>query len=268
MAKHTSVHWTTEELSILKEHGSTMLTKELMELLPDRTVRSIRYKRRNLGITLTADTRQRMHGAVYGVGINDLVDDPNYHTMKCDRSSGKKKVFWKCPFYQKWRSMLRRCYASNASKYAPSYNGCTVSEGWHRFSTFKKWMESQSWEGKELDKDILVPGNKVYGEDTCLFVSKKLNNLFNSRRGEYPQGVHLKSSSTSYIAECYRDGKSNYLGSFATVEEASAVYNEYKRAYILEVADNLTEDDTSDVDRTRESLRAYAAQSGCTTPDV
>ena len=257
--------WNEKELSILKEHGSTMLVRELLELLPDRTVRSIRYKVRNLGITLTADTRQRMHGSVYGVGINDLVDDPNYHTMKCDHSSGKKRMVWKCPFYQKWRSMLRRCYGSDA----PAYKGCTVSEGWHRFSTFKKWMESQSWEGKELDKDILVPGNKVYGEDTCLFVSKKLNNLFHIRGkgGEYPQGVHLmKSSSTSYIAECYRDGKSNYLGSFATVEEASSAYIKYKREYILEVADNLTEDDTSDVDRTRESLRAYAAQSGWTPP--
>jgi len=258
--------WNEKELSILKEHGSTMLVRELMEVLPDRTVRSIRYKMRNLGITLTADTRQRMHGSVYGVGINDLVDDPNYHTAKYDYSSqGKKRMVWKCPFYQRWKGMLYRCYTS---KYAPAYEGCTVSEEWHLFSTFKKWMESRSWEGKHLDKDILVPGNKVYGEDTCLFVSRKLNNLLHiqGKGGEYPQGVHLKSSSTSYIAECYRDGKSNYLGSFATVEEASSAYIKYKRAYILEVADNLTEDDTSDVDRTRKSLRMYAAQSGWTPP--
>jgi len=263
--------WNEKELSILKEHGSTMLTKELMELLPDRTVDSIRYKMRNLGITLTDDTKQRMlntrrkHRSVCGVGINDLVGDPNYHTAKYDYSSGKKRVVWKCPFYRKWKGMLHRCYISDA----PAYEGCTVSEEWHLFSTFKKWMESRSWEGKEIDKDILVPGNKVYGEKFCLLVSRKLNMMLHTMpRGKYPQGVSPPSEgrSPNWMAKCSRYGKNCYLGTFATAAEASAVYNECRREYLLEVADNLTEDDTSDVDRTRESLRAYAAQSGWTPP--
>ena len=89
-------YWTTEELNIIKEHGSTMMIKELMELLPNRTAGAVHYKRGSLGITIDDDTRQRIlntrrkHHSVYGVGINDLVDDPNYNTIKYDYSSGNK----------------------------------------------------------------------------------------------------------------------------------------------------------------------------------
>ncbi len=263
--------WNEKELSILKEHGSTMLVRELLELLPNRTNQSIRAKKNAMGITLTADTRQRMLNnrrsrftPVYGVGINDLVDDAVYVTEKFVYSSGKK-YRWRCPFYAKWTRMLYRCYSSDA----PAYEGCTVSEEWHRFSVFKKWMEQLPWEGKHLDKDILVPGNKIYGEKFCLFVSGALNILFSSNKHvgkECPTGVSFWASKQKYIARLSKYGKDYYLGSFATAAEASVVYNEYRREYILEVADNLTEDDTSDVDRTRESLRAYAAQSGWTPP--
>ena len=262
MAKHTSVHWTTKELNIMNEHGSTMTTKELMKLLPNRTADAIRGKNSALGIQQTADTRQRMlntrksNSLVYGVGINDLADDAVYVTVKYDHSSGKKKIVWKCPFYAKWTGMLHRCYGSNA----PAYKDCTVSEEWHRFSVFKKWMESQSWQGKEIDKDILVPGNKVYGKEFCLFVSKHLNNLLHTNeniRGEYPLGVSFvprSTTSTNYHARQTKYGKDCHIGYFDTVEEAALAYECVRREYIQEVADNLTEDDTSNVDATRDAL--------------
>jgi len=253
--------WTDKELNILNEHGSTMLTKELMELLPNRTDQSIRSKRNEMGITLTADTRQRMlktrrgmrADMVCGVGINDLVDDPNYNTVKYDHSSGKKKVISKCPFYMKWSGILYRCYNSDA----PAYEGCTISDEWRYFSNFKKWMESRSWEGKEIDKDILVPGNKVYGEDTCLLVSRDLNNILHtaeSRRGEYPQGVSPVSRSTKYHVRQSKYGKICYIGYYDTVEEAALAYREHRREYLLEVVNGLTLDDTSDVEATRVAL--------------
>ena len=252
--------WTEKELAILKENGSTMLTKELMKVLPDRTISSIRSKRKEMDISLTDDTRQRMLNTrrgkitpVCGVGINDLHDDPNYNTIKYDHSSGKKKVIWKCPFYMKWSGILYRCYNSDA----PAYEGCTISDEWRYFSNFKKWMESRSWEGKEIDKDILVPGNKVYGEEFCLFVSKKLNNILHtndSRRGEYPQGVSPVSRSTTYHVRQSRYGKPYHLGYFDTIEEAALAYECARREHLQEIADTLTEDDTSDVEATRAAL--------------
>ena len=257
-------YWTTEELNIIKEHGSSMLIKELMELLPNRTADSIHYKRGSLGITIDDNTRQRMLNTrrgkvtpVYGVGINDLCDDPNYNTIKYDHSSGKKKVIWKCPFYEKWTGMLYRCYGSDA----PAYKGCTVSEEWHYFSNFKKWMESRSWEGKQIDKDILVPGNKVYGEKFCLLVTRDLNNIIISNeyeRGELPKGVspviNRDKTTTRYHARQSKYGKDCHIGYFDTVEEAALAYREHRQAYLLEVANGLTLNDTSDVEATRVAL--------------
>ena len=39
-----SKRWTTEELNIINEHGSTMTRKELMELLPNRTHQKIQHQ--------------------------------------------------------------------------------------------------------------------------------------------------------------------------------------------------------------------------------
>jgi hypothetical protein len=53
------------------------------------------------------------------------------------------------------------------------------------------------WKGLELDKDILVVGNKHYSPDTCVYVPKFVNYCFltkNGGRGIYPLGV-------SYITE-------------------------------------------------------------------
>ena len=44
----------------------------------------------------------------------------------------------------------------------------------------------------QLDKDILIKGNKEYNPNTCCFVDIRLNSLFtkdNAMRGKYPIGV-------------------------------------------------------------------------------
>ena len=82
-----------------------------------------------------------------------------------------------CPFYNRWLGMLQRCYGKAMQRLNPSYVGCSVCDEWLRFSVFKAWMEKQDWVGMELDKDILVLGNKVYSPATCVFVTPKTNSL-------------------------------------------------------------------------------------------
>lgn len=73
-----------------------------------------------------------------------------------------------------WRAMLRRCY------YEPERTarreGGTVAEIWHDFQTFADWFEEnypRDGGRYQLDKDTVVPGNKVYGPVGCTFITQQ-----------------------------------------------------------------------------------------------
>lgn len=72
--------------------------------------------------------------------------------------------------------MLQRCFSEGLHKKHPSYLGCKICNEWLVFSNFKAWMETQDWEGKELDKDIY--GQELYSPDTCLMVRPDVNKFF------------------------------------------------------------------------------------------
>lgn len=167
---------------------------------------------------------------VYGIGVNDA----DYAVKPI--IDGK---IVECPFYRKWKTMLERCYSKEYQKRRPSYLGCTVDNKWHHFMAFREWMEQQEWEGKELDKDLLVKGNKKYSSDTCLFVSKQVN-LFmtdsSATRGIYPIGVTVNKS--RYQARCRElGGKQKHLGLYDTPEEAHSAYKKFKAKLAIELAE-------------------------------
>lgn len=135
-----------------------------------------------------------------------------------------------------WRSIFNRCYGNYSLKKRPSYKGCSVSEEWRLFSKFKEWYENNYVEGWHLDKDLRVKGNKVYGEDFCIFVPQVLNSLtVNSTaiRGDLPVGVTACDSLTNPFKADIKfteDGvtKRKYLGNFPTKEEAFYTYRSAK----------------------------------------
>lgn len=161
---------------------------------------------------------------VEGIGINDA----DYSVVK-----------EKCPFYARWQAMLTRCYSKNSLKKRAGYQGCTVVPEWHLFSNFKNWMLKQDWENKVLDKDILVPGNKVYGPNTCIFISQTLNSLLNPqsrKRGALPIGVNKTGNKKPYKALLKIQTKTSHLGVFDTVEEAAKAYSNAKADWIIQHA--------------------------------
>ena len=184
---------------------------------------------------------------VCGVGIYDLRDDPSHITNK--KIGGK--IVWTCPFYRKWKDLLRRCYSEKFLQGSPTYRGCSVCEEWKTFSNFMAWMKTQPWNGKELDKDILIPGNKIYSPETCVFVSPSLNSLLGTRMRS-TGGV--RKSNKKFEARVSLGDKSLSLGVFATIEQAKAERKKHLSKHILDVAENLTEDDTSDIEKTRQGL--------------
>lgn len=146
--------------------------------------------------------RKVRESLVYGVGVNDAP----YKVV--DKVGGK--VIWECPYYNRWRSVLGRCYSKPALKKAKHYHGCSVCDEWLYFMAFRKWMEKQDWEGKQLDKDLLVRGNKVYSPETCIFVPPKINSFAtaaNTIRGYCPIGVRHVTNGYNRYAGVVSDGK-------------------------------------------------------------
>lgn len=142
-----------------------------------------------------------------------------------------------CPYYKKWMHMLDRSYSYRYNYPESSYYGTYVCDEWLKASSFKDWMEKQVWQGLELDKDILVKGNKVYSPETCCFVPKKINVYFlasvlvkSKMDRSLPLGSHIrvydgvKTRSIDYICNC--GGK--YLGIFKDPFDAHKAWQEQK----------------------------------------
>lgn len=142
------------------------------------------------------------------------------------------------PEYNTWKSMMSRCYNKNFKQRNTAYKYCSVAEEWHNFQNFSSWYDENYYiienEKMNLDKDILVKGNKIYSPDNCIFVPSRINSLFakrNASRGKYPIGVSLKNE--KYTANC--DGKN--LGIFNTPDEAFLAYKTNKEKLIKQISE-------------------------------
>ena len=150
----------------------------------------------------------RKRKPIFGFGINNVDELTKKPSPK---------------YYETWRTMLKRCYSLKLHKARPSYINCSVSKEWIYLSNFREWFNENYVEGYQLDKDLLFPGNKVYGPDTCLFIPQNINSLFtfcNSNRGEYPLGVHKNRYSLTSrcsngkgkgIVKCFKDPTEGHL---------------------------------------------------------
>lgn len=185
---------------------------------------------------------------VFGVGINDA----DYVVMKREtigyvNGRRKQKLVWICPYYQTWKAMIERCYSTKYQKTHPTYNGCSVSEEWLRFSNFKRWMEKQDWECKQLDKDILFEGNKVYSAEACVFVTSMVNSFTidcGSSRGEWLIGVCWNKREGKFISQCSNPftKKQEHFGYFTCEKEAHQTWLKRK----LELAHSLAAEQTDE----------------------
>ena len=168
----------------------------------------------------------------FGVGENDSTEKV---------SSNKNGVQAFCASYEMWKHMLARCYDKRSHKRQPTYVGCSVDSRWFKYSAFKEWYELQDKINGELDKDILVQGNKIYSPDLCVIIPRSLNLFLNSnpaRRGSLPIGVTYSENLTRFKARCCNpfSGKLEHIGVFDTKEEAHEAWRLRKHAHSLRYA--------------------------------
>lgn len=154
--------------------------------------------------------------------------------------------------YATWRSMIRRCYCPKFHAKQPTYTGCPVADEWRDFQDFAEWFENHEYSnyGYHLDKDLLIPGNKIYAPDRCVFIPAQLNSLLLDRgnaRGQYPQGVYFHKGNSKFMAQINITGKRKGLGYFDTQQEAYQVYKKAKEAYVKRMANHWRDDIADEV---------------------
>lgn len=188
---------------------------------------------------------------VHGVGINDAD-----YQVNLNESGLKRSRIWMCPIYQVWANMIARCYSARYQAMNPSYIGCTVSPEWHYFSEFKAWMEGRHWQGMQIDKDLLLKGNKVYGPEACVFVSNQLNSFIGGRsssRGDCPAGVFWSDDHGKFRSMCCNPftGKREHLGFFTDPDVAHEAWRAKKHQHACRYADMQSDQRIAQALRTR-----------------
>ena len=145
--------------------------------------------------------------------------------------------------YDLWKSMLRRCYSDNSKKKRPTYEGCECSENFKSYEYFYEWCNKQiGFNNKDwqLDKDLLIKGNKVYSENSCVFIPSEINSLLVKReasRGKHLIGVYWDKTNKAFRAQVSMNkGKQEHLGCFNTEIEAFNAYKKAKESFVKEQA--------------------------------
>ena len=147
--------------------------------------------------------------------------------------------------YKNWCRILNRCYDEKQRAKHPTYLGCSVSEFFLTYTNFRDWyVKQKNWDNPDfvLDKDLLSPkDNKVYSEETCVFIPKEVNSLLTTtkaKRGDLPIGVcKPRKGKTGFRACICKNGKDHELGYYDNEIEAFLVYKVARENYLKEKAD-------------------------------
>ena len=166
--------------------------------------------------------------SICGVGYLGVGIKPSYNSIQTPESN-------------LWRGMIVRCYSSNTKQ--ESYKKYSVCEEWHNFQNFAEWcyqVVGFGNKGWELDKDLMIPHNKVYSPDACVFLPKSINQAI-GRYLEAPDfvGVKFKPKTGYYRVACYDKQKYKIMTrNFKNEDDAKSYYmsNRFNR---LEVELNL-----------------------------
>lgn len=146
--------------------------------------------------------------------------------------------------YMFWKNILTRCFDKKVQIKYPTYKNCYICDEWLSFANFCIWFDENFYqvenERMELDKDILMKGNKIYFPERCIFVPQSINTLLTKQQND--RGL-------------YKIGVTNWCGDFVyqiskgdkrliykcRSEEGFKFYKTEKERYIKEIANRYKE---------------------------
>ena len=148
-----------------------------------------------------------------------------------------------CKIYRQWQNMIMRCYNERYHIRFPTYIGCYVSDKFKDYSKWREWYDNYPYkqDGWHMDKDLLIKGNKVYSEDTCVFLPKEINLVLTKStktRGDKLIGVCFDKRYKKFVSQVSLGaGNQKVLGYYDNEYEAHLSYKKAKEEYIKELAD-------------------------------
>lgn len=199
---------------------------------------TVAFKSTGYKVSVTSDAvrtglvKDRLSPTVNGVGF---IGSGKFYAKSGGVETGE---------YKAWRNMLERCYSGDYQSRHPSYIGCSVCSDWHNYQNFAEWYNANHpRDGKryQIDKDISIPGNKVYSPEGCLFVSRDVNAFTMDRgamRGRFMIGASLNKRSGRFIANCRNSfsKKGEHIGCFGSELEAHLAWRDRKSELAYELA--------------------------------
>ena len=181
-----------------------------------------------VGDILNGQVKDKSCKTVYGVGVVGAKYPSTINGVRTKE-------------YVLWTHMLQRCYSDSFKKKNPTYIDCTCSENFKSYEYFYEWCHKQigfSEYSFEIDKDLLVKGNKVYSENTCILLPKEINSALSvkkSQRGQYLIGV--RKSDKKFLARCRTGTGERRSGTYDTEIEAFNAYKQAKENYLKQLAE-------------------------------
>lgn len=137
-----------------------------------------------------------------------------------------------------WSSIVRRTNKEGSyQKQNPTY---TCSENnFQSYQDFASWCQTKEdyWKiddnGRwwQLDKDLLIRGNKIYSPSTCIFVPQAVNTCYSNVEPDEGglQGVRLDIKTQKYVARCCVEGStSRHIAYYITAQDAHRAWQEAK----------------------------------------
>lgn len=155
--------------------------------------------------------------------------------------------------YQRWSGIIQRCYNINSPNYKNyGENGVEVAPEWYNFSNFKKWFLDNYWnigtdEKLVVDKDILVPNNKIYSSETCLLVPISFNSMFSGMNDN--TNVIEQNNNGRYTLKLLKTTFSNFLTYDSAKQTRTDIYKT--------IVNHMLENYPTMPDKVREAILNY-----------
>lgn len=164
-----------------------------------------------------------------------------------DRYLDPERGLTKEYYWSACNNMTSRCYNEHFHEIRPEYIGCQMCPEWRESrENIVQWIYENMYvipgETMSIDKDLKIPGNKIYSPETCIILPVPINTFFtperNKKERDLPPGVYQQKASDRFFTLWRKEDGSKEYHAYVAAEEAREAYLSHKeeqRDQMLEI---------------------------------